>query len=139
MKSATIPRENGKNSFLSIWKWTHSSQWPAKRGPKSRFWNTQPLIGLIECLFIFEAFVRQLYENKGINNRFPQTIPDLGAINSGKNENEFESNSDQQSLMRDKECVICMDHQRGNDLILQILMNLHQSWCSSLIFKANFK
>ena len=69
------------------------------------------------CLMLwnFKAFIRQLYENKGINNRFPQTIPDLGAINSGKNENENEQNAEQQSLMmRDKECVICMDHQRGN-------------------------
>ncbi|CAG2167366.1 unnamed protein product, partial [Oppiella nova] len=59
------------------------------------------------------AFVRQLYENKGINHRFAQTVPDLGAINSGKTEPESESSGDQQSIIiRDKECVICMDHQR---------------------------
>jgi hypothetical protein len=64
-----------------------------------------------------------MYENKGVNHRFPQIVPDLGGMSSTKPENESEPNNDQQSLIiRDKECVICMDHQRGNKILFKNLI-----------------
>lgn len=71
-----------------------------------------------------EACIKQLTESKSINNRFSQNIPNLGimqlqgkqeAIESEINaETVNESNSDRQSLIiRNNECVICMDNQRG--------------------------
>lgn len=73
-----------------------------------------------------EACIKQLTESKSINNRFSQNIPNLGimqlqgkqeAIDSEITEPVSESNSDRQSLIiRNNECVICMDNQRGKFL-----------------------
>ena len=83
----------------------------SKERPEKQVFFVLTIESVTHCVKI-EAFIRQLYENKGINHRFPQTVPDLGAVTSNKPEPEGDLTADH-SLMRDKECVICMDHQRG--------------------------
>lgn len=83
-----------------------------------------------------EACIKQLTEGKSINNRFSQNIPNLGRIQFQQQNNQSganisnvngdsdsltvdsnDSNCDKQSLIiRNNECVICMDNQRGNKI-----------------------
>lgn len=65
---------------------------------------------------MIKACIKQLAEGKSMNNRFLQNIPNLGGVQmlGGSAENEDLDNSDRQSLIvRNNECVICMDNQRG--------------------------
>ena len=59
-------------------------------------------------------------EGKNMNNRFSQNIPNLGNVlpqSSAESSDENNSNSDRQSLIvRNNECVICMDNQRGKNI-----------------------
>lgn len=82
-----------------------------------------------------EACIKQLTEGKSINNRFLQNIPNLGRIQFQQQNNQSgvnisgvdgdslamdsnDSNCDKQSLIiRNNECVICMDNQRGNRIL----------------------
>lgn len=68
-----------------------------------------------------EACFKQLAEGKSLNNRFSQNIPNLGGLQQGIGDNEdfnIDSNSDRQSLIvRNNECVICMDNPRGKRAI----------------------
>lgn len=73
-----------------------------------------------------------------MSNRFSQNIPNLGGVLTigGQNslnlsqtisaDNEDMSvNGDRQSLIiRNNECVICMDNQRGKFLTLDVQLNL---------------
>lgn len=77
-------------------------------------------------------------EGKSMSNRFSQNIPNLGGVLTigGQNslnlsqtisaDNEDMSvNGDRQSLIiRNNECVICMDNQRGKFLTLDVQLNL---------------
>lgn len=58
-----------------------------------------------------------MMESKSMNNRFSNNIPNLGGIQpiaTPVESDDVDSNIDRQSLIiRNNECVICMDNQRG--------------------------
>lgn len=97
-----------------------------------------------------EACIKQLTEGKSINNRFSHNIPNLGRIQfqqqqqqnnqsgtnisgvNGDGDNlaidSNDSNCDKQSLIiRNNECVICMDNQRGNRISICFAHSINKS------------